>query len=231
MSATKLVRRFTIVTLSVLLGGGMLSAVNAQRFEMDYERVTPLERAVFEGDLERVRAELAQGADPNQVGGITENLLFAATVSEDLEIAEALLVAGAKIGTETDPIGMRPIDAAVSQLPNTTMFNLLVSTSDEMIIDKRESDFFGIASSLISYDLAESLALYIPKATDLDFGPDAAKQTALMKAVMRNKKEIVATMLASGADCHLDATDFMGRTAFDLAESSEMRALIMSHAN
>ena len=231
MSVTDFIRRIMIATSSLFLLCVFLSAANAQKFETDYERVTPLELAVFGGDLESVRAELAQGSDPNRIGGITENLLLTAMVSEDVEIVEALLIAGAKIGTETDPIGMRPIDAAVIEFPNAAMFDLLVSKSNEMIVDKRESDLFGISTSLINNDLADSLALYIPKATNLNFEPDGAKQTALMKAVIQNKIEIVEAMLESGANCYLESTDYRGRTAFDLAESSEIRALFQRHEN
>jgi hypothetical protein len=80
---------------------------------------TPLQNAVSRRDLERVREQLAAGADPNAPGTLGHTALHIAAARDQPAIIQALVDAGAQVDVR-DEAGNTPLLVAATEQPPAT---------------------------------------------------------------------------------------------------------------
>lgn len=171
-------------------------------------------RAIETGDESRVRALLAQGANPNAVKGnkSAENAASAlglAVANKNAAIVSALLNGGADIG-----------GAGVGRRKYVHPLQTAVENGDAATIKVLED--YDAARNVISYSGAlmnlardEATVEYLIKSGRSVNETDADGNTPLMLAAARGDAKLVKTLLAKKANRHLK--NRAGKTAFETA--------------
>lgn len=199
-------------------------------------------RAIDRGDLPRVRAVLARGADPNARNSLQLAPLCLAAASGQERVAEALLRAGAKLEAST-PYGTALTFAAMSgqtpmmklllargahsdpQRPDgITVLMMAASSGDPAIIrdllsrkaavNAKDSDGATALIYAARKGHLEVGRILLSRCADFD-GADSHRWTPLMYAAVNGHAEFVRLLLEKGAQP--DARDDKGRTPLILA--------------
>ena len=213
-----------------------------------------LHRAVARGAVDIVRLLLDHGAQTNPdlpaFAGLTGTALHTAAGQGDEAIVRALLEAGAD--ADAMVMGLTPLDMAANdriarllrasgslpekaerELQRMTLHDaamngsawqlrrLLERGDDPNALDASGATPIFYAASGGHLDLVERL---IEAGAQVDAGED--DETPLVRAVVGDRPDIVALLLAHGADPA--ATDFRGRPAIDIAKSEGVRAALRS---
>jgi len=162
-------------------------------------------------DLEQVKTLYADHPElidePVECGpGQTETPLQAAAHTGQRTIAEFLLANGAK-----------PNMVAYASLGDTAQFNALLAQDPNHIHEIGAHNFSLMFHAAFggNIDIIETIYTHVP---DVDLG------RALLAAIMANHTDAVAWYIAH--DAPLDATDFQGRTALEMAVEFEEDSLI-----
>ncbi len=204
-------------------------------------RRTPFITAAFEGDLDTVARLLEAGADPNEAeldpwmpgnygaqgplpssnseGNTAGSVLMIAAKSGHLEVARALIAAGANVNFRSG-IGATPLGCAIDAqaLP---IVRLLISAG----ADPNGPTTFGYTPMI---DASEGANVEIVKEL-LSAGANPNTQSSdglspLMSAVLTGRDENLRELLAAGSNPRLkDAT---GKTALDIARQKRRRSMI-----
>ena len=188
--------------------------------ETEYK--TPLVIAVRNEDVDGVRELITNGANVNGKEEDKTTPLFAAVESGDIEIVQLLLEQGAKVNArdkeKQTPI-MRLDDDATPEL-----VELLIRYGAKVnLTDKQRNTALIMATLSATSDVIRAL---------IDAGADVrvankAGRTALMNAAYDDNVANVRLLIEAGAD--VNAKDSDGDTAWDKADDSEIRELLVSH--
>jgi len=156
----------------------------------------PLAAAAERGDLARVTALLAQGADVNapRVDGSTA--LHAAAHADRLDIAAALLKAGARAGA-TDRYGVTPLYLA-SVNGNADFIARLLDAG----VDPNTTDPTGETALMTAArtGLPAALRVLVDRGARVDARDPEFQQTALMIATREGHTAAVTLLIERGAD-------------------------------
>jgi uncharacterized protein len=165
-----------------------------------------LSRAAAGGDAVRVRALIAQGADPNVPGADGTAPLSWSVWRQDAPTAAALLKAGASVDTPTR-LGVRPLQLAIENEDFASVRVLLEAGADVNAVDPTGEPLLMIAARTGRRDVAEALLARGARVNDRD---TAYGQTALMVGAREGHAPVVALLLAKGSE--VDTRTRAGKT-------------------
>jgi hypothetical protein len=178
-----------------------------------YENQNLLVAAVLREDFDDVKARIIMGARVNVKDKVYDGIspLHAAVETGNLEIAEYLLMHGAKANMrdffKRTPLMMMGEDASIE------MLQLLVRYGAKLtLLDKQKNT---ILHHLAENDNEKEL---VRQAANFGVNVNAVNKegkTALMIAVENDSSDVVEALIESGADVNL--RDRSGRTALDMA--------------
>lgn len=210
------------IVIDVVADVDIETTVNGGAIAIEYR--LPLNQAVADDDLERVRELLAAGEDPNGKDKNYDNItpLFVAIENGNVEIVESLLDFGAKVNArdrqKQTPL-MRLDDDATPEL-----IELLVRHSVKLnLIDKEGDSALILAAGSVDHQVLKAL---IDAGADINL-KNKEGQTALMNAAEADDLESVRLLLAAGAE--VNARNKEGDSAWDLTANDEVEALLESY--
>lgn len=175
------------------------------------------------GHTEIVRQLLAAGAKPNAKGWLGMDPLWFATYAGHHEIIDALLAAGAKWPTDKDRLKslLRMMASAIRYGHGEVVERLLAAGVDpDMSADN--APLLIMAAYWVQPDLVQIL---------LNAGADknrrnAAGETALMIAAMRDRLDMMHILFTAGAD--INATNHAGQSALLIALEANARNAVQA---
>ena len=129
----------TSVTILLLLTTLSLNVAFAQR-----PHQKTLDQAVVDGDIERVKSEIAAGVDINSKNRMGWTLLHIAVNKKHSEIAQLLLEKGADVNIR-DNRGRTPVHIAVETGQKAIVEALIAKGADLNIIDGRADNALTLA--------------------------------------------------------------------------------------
>ncbi len=177
-------------TLLVTLGAGMASPALAQ---FDALTLTPIVKAVREGDEQKVRQELLKGGNPNQIDTNRQPLLMVAVVNSQFAVAETLLKGGAVVDA-TDGEGHTSLLRAAER-SDIDIVDLLLKRNAKPSAQTRQ----GVTAMMIAARLgnAEIVRLLLARKADPNV-PDFTGRTALTYARQAGRASIEAMLRQAG---------------------------------
>ena len=189
----------------------------------------PLLDAVRAGDIEGVRALLAQGADPNASASDGSTALLWAAHREDLTTAELLLRAGARAGDANRYGATGLLEAATSG--NAPMLALLLDAGADAntAMPEGETPLMRAARA----GRADAVTLLLSHGAVVDARETWRGQTALMWATVEGNTEAVEALFAGGADVHARSTGGFTPLLFAVRHNQRntLRALVEAGAD
>lgn len=199
-----------IVVVVLIIGAG-------SRVDTFTNRSWRLADAVEQGATGTVRRLLDEGADPDEIRGLTPLHLAAGNGAD--EMVELLLTHGAD-PDRTDHRGRTPLMMALEGQHPETARRLVEAGTDLSLA--RDDGTTPLMLATADHD-HELMLRMIERGAPLDaFRPEKRAATALLQAVTGDDLEALEILLAAGADPTI--TDYKGRSALDLAETDEIRA-------
>jgi len=218
-----------LVILGAVCTPGILLTVRAGTPAADQseeETLMSIHEAAADGDLERVKALIAAGADINAKDQEGYMPLHAAAQSGHTAVAKFLVVAGADLEAKADDHSFTPLHVA-TKAGHTTLVELLIAEgadANAKDVSAKAPLFQAVLSG--STDLVE---LFIAKGNDVNAKSDYYDWTPLQWA----NKEIAGILLDKGAN--IEARNKWGQTAMHKAvdkRSPELiKLLLQSGAN
>lgn len=180
----------------------------------------PLAEAAAEGDMARVEALLAQGADVDAAQGDGMTALHWAARHGSVGMTEVLLAAGAELEPTTRLGAYTPLHMAAELGRHQVVDRLLGAGANPQAITTTGVTPLHFAAEAGSVESIESL---VAAGAELDARDDAAQRTPLMFAAGRGRTEAVAALLAHGADvsARTRVVDFIARSEYDREERRE----------
>ena len=189
----------------------------------------PLLDAVRAGDIEGVRALLAQGADPNAPASDGSTALLWAAHREDLTTAELLLRAGARAGDANRYGATALLEAATSG--HAPMLALLLDAGADAnaAMPEGETPLMRAARA----GRTDAVTLLLSHGAVVDARETWRGQTALMWATVEGNTEAVGALLAGGADVHARSTGGFTPLLFAVRHDQRdtLRALVEAGAD
>lgn len=168
--------------------------------------MTPLMWAAWVGDVEHVKALLAQGADPNaQSLGNPPALYWAMETYCTQEMVRTLLTAGADVNA----LGQGKHTILLRAVTNTEIdiIRILVQAGADVKVQEdeggapRAASYDGMTPLMMAAlrdDGGAILALLLEAGADIDV-QDRAGRTALMRARERGSRESITLLMEAGA--------------------------------
>ena len=158
---------------------------------------SPVADAAERGDVEAVLSLLREGADANaaQADGMTG--LHWAALTDELEMAEALLYAGATVRATTRLGGYTPLHLASRQGHVSVARALLKAGADPDRLTATGVTALHFAAEANAADVVEALLAH---GATVDSPEAFAQRTPLMFASVRQSNQAVAALLRGGAD-------------------------------
>ncbi len=152
--------------------------------------------AASRGDRPAVRALLQQKADVNAALPDGTTALHWAVRTDDVELTELLIGAGAKV-TTADRYGITPLSLAASNGNVAIIGKLLDAGADASSADARGETALMTAARNRNLD---ALRLLVSRGADVNAKDTGTHTTALMWAVRQNDAAAVEFLLSRGAD-------------------------------
>jgi ankyrin repeat protein len=209
--------------LELVLPKANKETLNAQTNDSHtFKRATPLYLAVVNGHKIAVDTLLKFGADPNiacAAGSAAPTALWAAIHRNNLDLAEALLKAGADANA-TGPDGEKPIHHVVSSRPSSkTIQAITLLASHGADLNARTSkpaseSPLDTAARTGRLDLVKALLLH--KGTEINGGPAGTHRTPVIHAAHAGKLPVLHHLCVAKADWKRATAD-EAETAFILA--------------
>ncbi len=180
---------------------------------------SPVADAAERRNLEAVRALLRGGSDPNaaQADGMTA--LHWAASHDDVEMATALLYAGAAVHATTRLGGYAPLHLASRAGHAKVAALLLDAGADPNLFTTTGATAMHFAAEADAASVVEALAA---RGGDVNAPDEFAARTPLMFAAVRGADAAVRALLAAGADPEL-ATRVKDYAALDQAMRAEQK--------
>jgi ankyrin repeat protein len=209
------------LTVSALLCMGKLQAQSTS-FEFTYR---PLIQAIDRGDLARVEALLASGADPNDHGRDHFAAVHAAAAKGNTRIAKALLRAGADINLRDKHLQERtPLFYAV-EWGLLEMVQFILANGGAVNAKTRH----GYSALHMATEPDGLPVLRVLVKSGADINATAENDTTVLQAAIQNRNsEAVAYLLELGADP--EARTYRGMTVVSdavMAEDEEILRLLL----
>jgi serine/threonine protein kinase len=190
-------------------GGGAPPAASAS---------SPLRAAIASGNVDKVKAELAKGANAESADPDGTTPLMVA-VGSTPEIVEALLAAGAHVDS-VDALGRSALYRGSGEGKADAMRVLL---DHQAKVDLRANDLSTPLMQAAANARFDAAQLLIERGADVNLG-DSNNTTPLMVAAEKAPAEIVKLLLDHGAK--RGAKDSRGRIAFQIAVESKNAAAV-----
>ena len=185
---------------------------------------SPLLDATKRGDVQAVRSLLAEGADPNAAQGDGLTALHVAAQEGYLEIAEALLGAGADVEAKTRIGDYTPLHLAAQEANAPVARVLLEAGADPAAVTTNTGATpLHLAAKAIGGEGA--VRTLLDAGVPVDPRESAAGQTPLMFAASQGRTAAVRELLSHGADpsIHTEIIDVLQRGAVAQAAQNRFR--------
>lgn len=173
-------------------------------------KLTELHWAAYQGDLQRVRDLLDNGADVNATTVIESTPLLAAVQTGNLDVVGQLIDSGARVD-HADVKGNTPLITAIMFNQSDVAEYLVQHGAKVKMANKAKCSPLHYASANGNLGLVKIL---LAKGADME-GKSDWGWTALISAAFSCKLEIVNYLIAEGAD--INAADNYGNTALLVA--------------
>jgi len=160
--------------------------------------------AAMEGDVERVRALIAQGSDLNAAKGDGMTALHWAAFHDDLEVAKLLLTADADVTVTTRVGALTPLWLAATNGSADMVDQLATTEADVNVVTSTGATALMAAAMAGSVDVINVL---IERGAFVNSRETANGQTALMFAAWENRPEAITALVGHGA--HVGITSFV----------------------
>lgn len=189
--------------------------------------LNPLVNAVYDEDLEEVKARIIMGAKINvrDKGRDGMSPLHAAIEMGNVEIAEYLLVHGAKTNIR-DSFKRTPVMLLDDDDENASeLLGLLIRFGAKLTLADKEKNtvLHHLAESLDNASLVKEMIAHGANANAVN----KEGKTALMIAVEEANLDTVEALLQSGVDANI--RDRSGKTALDYAASELTRSILQTY--
>ncbi len=155
--------------------------------------------AAREGDLEKVKRFIEEGADVNAKDKGGKTPLFSAVLADSNDVAKFLIAKGADVNSK-DKRGATPINRTIRYHGRNDMVELLISSGADVNTKNNNDEtplhracFFGLK------DVAE---LLIAKGADVN-AKDKTGVTPLYLACLVCRKDVAELLIAKGADVNI----------------------------
>ena len=171
---------------------------------------TSLHLAAEKGNVEEIKALIANGADINAIDERGNTSLHLAALKGHAVIAKMLISSGADVNAKRNSLGDTPLHLAVMLSPNLDLINTLIAAG----ADVNAKDNKGYTPL---HTAATGTKLQI-----LEMASDTTKKD--IQEVTENYVDILKRLIAAGSD--VNAKDNNGKTPLDIAEeNNRTRAL------
>lgn len=191
-----------------------------------------LAAAARSGDLEKVEALLAQGANPNDVSESGDAALLLALWTSHAEVALALIDAGADVNMRAREVDVMPQKIRERALASAVTCSLEVVQKMVEKGAKVNEEVPGVLSPLlraVDNKKEDVVRFLVEEGANVEGIEAWSRRTLVMKAAERNLPQIVQLFIEKGAD--IASQDKDGLTALDIArERSPASAEIIEKA-
>lgn len=158
---------------------------------------TRVANAAMQGDLEGVRALLAQKADVNAAQGDGMTALHWAALKDDLKMMQMLVAAGANVKAATRIDSITPIVLAAKNGNAEIVEALLKAGADPNAATSTGATVLMLAAMSGSTNAAKVL---LDRGADVNAKENKNGQTALMFAAWENRADVIRLLIHRGAD-------------------------------
>jgi hypothetical protein len=149
----------TSITIFLLLTSFAINDAHAQRQK-------PLDQAVVEGDIDRVKSEIAAGVDINSKNRMGWTLLHIAINNKHTDIAQLLIDKGADVNIR-DNRGRTPVHLAVENGQKAIVEALIAKGADLNVLDSNADNALTLARKNNQTEITELLLKNGAKEPDL----------------------------------------------------------------
>ncbi len=209
-------RRGVFLTVAVLAITLLAGAVPADD--------SPLLEATKRGDVAAVRSLLEEGADPNVAQGDGLTALHLAVQEGNLEMAEVLLGAGARVEAKTRIGGYTPLHLA-SRGAHTSVVRALIEAGADPGAVTTTTGVTPLHLAAKAMDGEGAVKALLERSAPVNARESAAGQTALMFAASHGRAVSVRELLDRGADPAIstEVVDVLKRLVIDRAAQERLR--------
>ena len=205
MLRKRLIGGFGVVVVGALCMTALILAVPVD---------TPVADATRDGDIETVRSLLKQGVDVNAAQGDGMTALHWAAFTDNVEIAQMLIYAGANVEAGTRLNSITPLFMAAQNGSPSMVETLVGGGADPNATMSTGTTPLMMSAASGSVDAVKAL---LDAGAEPDAKESAQGQTALMFAASFNRDEAIKVLVEGGADAEI-ATKVV-----DVAERSPRR--------
>jgi len=211
----------TVVALATVLLAGAVPAADS-----------PLLDATKRGDEAAVRSLLAEGADPNVAQGDGLTALHLAAQAGNLEIAELLLVGGAKVEAQTRIGGYTALHVA-SQGAHGAVVSVLLAAGANTGAVTTTTGVTPLHLAAKAMDGEDAVKALLEHGAPVNAQESSAGQTALMFAASHGRTASVRELLSHGADPAIstEVVDALKRMVVDKEAQERFREALTEIRN
>jgi len=193
---------------------------------------SPLLDATKRGDEAAVRSLLAEGADPNVAQGDGLTALHLAAQAGNLEIAELLLVGGAKVEAQTRIGGYTALHVA-SQGAHGAVVSVLLAAGANTGAVTTTTGVTPLHLAAKAMDGEDAVKALLEHGAPVNAQESSAGQTALMFAASHGRTASVRELLSHGADPAIstEVVDALKRMVVDKEAQERFREALTEIRN
>ena len=180
--------------------------------------------ATKRGDVGAVRSLLADGADPNAAQGDGLTALHLAAQAGNIEIAQLLIDAGARVAATTRTGGYMPIHLA-SGAAQASLVSALIEAGAEPGVATTGSGVTPLHLAAKAFNGESTVRVLLARGAPVDALEASAGQTPLMFAASYGRTAAVRELLGHGADpaIHTEVVDVLKRMVIDQAAQTRLQ--------
>ena len=180
--------------------------------------------ATKRGDVGAVRSLLADGADPNAAQGDGLTALHLAAQAGNIEIAQLLIDAGARVAATTRIGGYMPIHLA-SGAAQASLVSALIEAGAEPGVATTGSGVTPLHLAAKAFNGESTVRVLLARGAPVDALEASAGQTPLMFAASYGRTAAVRELLGHGADpaIHTEVVDVLKRMVIDQAAQTRLQ--------